>query len=358
MNTYNCKFLVISSIIILFLSCPFSAYSFQKLPTFSSRHPYIEVIANQFDKEKAFEIVAELTKEDYGGRLTGSVGGKKAGKWIAQQFSNNGLVPYQEGSYFQTVTNSMSLDKGDNVIGVIPSKYSDSQQSVIIGAHYDHLGTNLNGQYYPGANDNASGTSVVMEIARVLSQSILLSRIHIVLIAFTGEEQGLYGSKYYVNDPLFPVSEIQGMINLDMVGTGTGVWEIGTNFTSKEPHRSVYKKAIRYYGLKSKEAGWFTRPVTDHYPFYQKGVPVLCLLKENPTNLGGYHNFQDTLDSIDPKNLEECGKFCLYNVLSLVKEYLVIPILQPHSTFSFNSMQWESIYKEREINKLFSHINV
>lgn len=349
----SARYLLFTILLSILVSLPVSAFSFQTLPAFAARHTFITAIANQFDKEKAYQVIDELTQEKYGGRKTGSEGGKKAGNWIADQFKSYGLHPYQDDSYFQSVSNALSLSNGDNIIGIIPSKYADNTQSIVIGAHYDHLGTNLNGQFYPGANDNASGTSVVMEIARVLSGSILLSRIDIIFIAFTGEEQGLYGSKYYVEHPLHPISDMMAMINLDMVGTGKGVWEIATNFPNHEPYRTNYQKAIREYKIKSKDPGWLTRPVTDHYPFYQKGVPILCLLKENPTNIGGYHTFQDTLETIDKKNLEECGKFSVYNLLSLVREFLVIPMINADSGTYSKKIWEERIFKEREINKLF-----
>lgn len=352
------RFLLFTIILSVLVSLPVSVFSYQTLPAFTARHTFITSIANQFDKEKAYQVIDELTQEKYGGRRTGSEGGKKAGNWIANQFKNYGLLPYQDDSYFQPVSGALSLSNGDNIIGIIPSKYADNTQSIVIGAHYDHLGTSLNGQFYPGANDNASGTSVVMEIARVLSSSILLSRIDIIFIAFTGEEQGLYGSKYYAEHPLRPISDMQAMINLDMVGTGKGVWEIATNFPNHEPYRSNYQKAIREYNIKSKDAGWLTKPVTDHYPFYQKGVPILCLLKENPSNIGGYHTFQDSLETIDAKNLEECGKFSLFNLLSLVREYLVIPMMNSETKIESKIIWEERIFKELEINKLFFLVTV
>ena len=340
--------------IILF---PQTGFSFHRLPTHKERFKFVFHIANQFEKMNAYQTVAELTKDEYEGRMTGSEGGKKAAQWIADQFTTFGIHTFKDGSYFQTITNTMSLANSDNVVGYIPSSNPDCKKSIVIGAHYDHLGRSLSGQIYRGANDNASGTSVVIETARVLSNAILLSSVNIVFIAFTGEEQGLYGSKYYADYPLFPLNQSLAMINLDMVGTGIGVWEIGSNFRNKEPYRRVLKDAIHDCKLKNKEADWLMKPVSDHYPFYQKGMTVMCLLKENPTNIGGYHTFKDTIENIDAKNLDECGKFSLYNVLLLVEEYLTIPMIEKDSEENTIPNPVDVIFKEEEILKLIYQRN-
>jgi len=350
MRKLSVVFILILTGIFLF---PQSGLTFTRPPAYKERFKYVLHIASQFEKNNAYQTVAELTKDEYDGRMTGSEGGKKAAQWIADQYSTYGILPFRDNSYFQTVTNALSLSNGDNVVGYLPASDPNCKKSIVIGAHYDHLGRSLSGQIYRGANDNASGTSVVIETARVLSRSILLSSVNIVFIAFTGEEQGLYGSKYYADYPLFPLNQSLAMFNLDMVGTGTGVWEVGSNFRNKEPYRRVLKEAIQDCQLKNKEADWLMKPVSDHYPFYQKGMTVLCLLKENPTNIGGYHTFKDTIESIDAKNLAECGKFCLYSVLSLAEEYLTIPMIEEDSDLTKIPTFLDVIFKEEEIMKLF-----
>ncbi|MCE5223483.1 M28 family peptidase [bacterium] len=345
--------LFLAGIILL----PPIGFSFQQIPTHHERFKFIPFITGQFEKMNAYHSIAELTKDEYEGRLTGSEGGKKAAQWIADQYAVFGLHTFTDSSYFQTVTNAMSLSNGDNVVGFIPSANPECKKSIVIGAHYDHLGKSISGQIYRGANDNASGTSVVIEMARILSDVILLSSVNIVFVAFTGEEQGLYGSKYYADYPLFPLNQSLAMINLDMVGTGTGNWEIGSNFRNNDPYRRVLKEAIIFCKLKYKDTDWLMKPVSDHYPFYQKGMKVMCLLKENPTNIGGYHTFKDTIESIDANNLDECGKFSLYNVLSLVEEYLTIPMIEKDSEENTFPNPVDVIYQEEEIWKLICHQN-
>ena len=110
-----------------------------------------------------------------------------------------------------------------NIVGVIPGMKPEwSSQSVVIGAHYDHLGTSVaeNGkeQIYHGADDNASGVSIIIELARVLSKTLTPDR-SVIFVAFTGEESGRKGSKYYIaHQQRYPKDQIMGMLNIDTVG--------------------------------------------------------------------------------------------------------------------------------------------
>lgn len=113
-----------------------------------------------------------------------------------------------------------------NVIGILPgSDPKLKDEAIVIGAHYDHLGrggqgslAQSEGEIHHGADDNASGTAALIELARMLSTQRPKPRRTIVFIAFSGEEEGLIGSSYYVNHPVVPLTNTVAMINLDMVG--------------------------------------------------------------------------------------------------------------------------------------------
>lgn len=229
-----------------------------------------------YNREDAFGYVQELTLDKYEGRSSGSKGGDLAADWIASQYKCWGLKPYKDDSYFQPVNDALTLLKTKNVIGYIPSLDTNCQSSIVIGAHYDHIGKDVTGKkIFRGANDNASGTGVMMEFARALSKTNILAKVNIVFIAFTAEEKGLIGSKYYVEHPLFPLNKIVLMINFDMVGTGIGPWEIGTNLTENEPVNQLLKKSFDYYRAAYRLAPWYLKPISDHFPFYNENVPVL-----------------------------------------------------------------------------------
>lgn len=282
------------------------------------------LIANLYNKHDALRFVTELTKDDYGGRSSGTEGCDKAAQWIADQFKAWNLKPYQGESYLQKVESTMSITTTNNVIGFIPSLDKKSKISIIVGAHYDHIGKGRSGAIYRGANDNASGTGVMMDIAATLSKSVLISHINIVFIAFSAEEKGLLGSYYYVKNPLFPIKDVLAMINLDMVGTGIGPWEIATNFEKALSLNQELNRTLTYYKTYYRLTPGYLQPVSDHYPFYQQGVPVLFFIRSNPSNIGGYHTLKDTIDTIDEKNLEECGKMVILIVLLVGKDKIEI----------------------------------
>jgi hypothetical protein len=206
------------------------------------------------------------------------------------------------GAYIK-INMSIEIKETRNVIGYIPALDPKSDTSILVTAHYDHLGKDLvNGDLYPGANDNGSGTATLIEIARVLTSNCYLPNINIVFIAFSGEEEGLLGSAYYIENPLFPLKKVVAVLNMDMVGTGTGEIYAGTNFeeligkiqsSSKVLKKTVpISKNLMYGG-------------SDQLFFAQNKVPAVFFIRSNPSGIGDYHSPLDTLDTVDPKNLVE-----------------------------------------------------
>lgn len=208
------------------------------------------------------------------------------------------------------VTCSMSVElkpsiaTSPNVIGVIPGRGALKNETVVVGAHYDHVGMGGYGSLAPGtvaihngADDNASGTATILGAAELLMKSSKDYKSHrrIVFIAFTGEERGLIGSKHYVAKPLFPLETTAAMINLDMVGRlrdneltlyGTGSAEAIDEVveSANEKHAFDLFKISTGYGP------------SDHQSFYKAGVPVLFFF----TGLhNDYHRPSDDFDKID-----------------------------------------------------------
>ncbi len=197
-----------------------------------------------------------------------------------------------------------------NVIGYIEGKDETlKDEFIIIGAHFDHAGDNKNGTYNPGALDNASGTAVMMEIARVLKEGNYKPKKSILFIAFNGEEEGLYGSYHYVNNPMYPLNKDKTvMINLDMVGSKT---EMPLTLLSFDSTNTKLREELYRYSKELKidcvqDAG----QGSDHYPFGTKGVDALCLINMDLKN--GYHTPDDTIDKIDENRIAEIAKLVLY----------------------------------------------
>lgn len=192
---------------------------------------------------------------------------------------------------------------GINVIGELPGKGPLAEETVVIGSHYDHVGMGGPGSLAPGtiavhngADDNGSGTVMMMELARRLSEADWKNHRRIVFMAFSGEEKGLLGSKHYAREPRFALEQTVGMINLDMVGRlneqemltvfGTGT---ATSFDG------LVDQWTEKFGLPVRKDPSGIGP-SDHTSFYEKQIPVLFFF----TGLhSDYHRPSDDFEKIN-----------------------------------------------------------
>jgi hypothetical protein len=203
-----------------------------------------------------------------------------------------------------------------NIVGYVEGSGPLADETVVVGAHYDHVGYGsgplsaggqaAQGKIHFGADDNGSGTTAVLELARRFGAMKDRRGRRIVFILFSGEERGLIGSKYYCDHPLFPLNKTVAMINLDMVGRlrpGPGdwlgltqkpqiqIWGSGTGDTFPR----VIDSAEDRYALKVKRMPGGTGP-SDHDSFYRKKVPVLFFFTDYHAD---YHRPSDTPDKIN-----------------------------------------------------------
>lgn len=190
-----------------------------------------------------------------------------------------------------------------NVLGVLEGTGPLAEQTVIVGAHYDHLGYGGEGSLAPwtreihnGADDNASGTAALVELARQLAASGTASRRRILFIAFTGEERGLLGSSHYVKHPLFPLDSTVAMFNLDMVGrlTEDKLAVYGTG-TAEEFDALVERLAGERGFVLSKHPGGYGP--SDHSSFYARRIPVLHFFT------GTHRDYHRPSDDVEKLNL-------------------------------------------------------
>ncbi|WP_452230524.1 M28 family peptidase [Lacinutrix sp. MEBiC02404] len=237
------------------------------------------------------EDVAFLADDALEGRQTGTVGEQKAAEYIAKRFQDLGLHakgtdgffqtfsfkpktdPHQEVNY--TVKDGDSTITGTNVVGYIDNK---AENTVIIGAHYDHLGYGAEGSLYRGeraihngADDNASGVAVLLNLAKRLMKGNINNNY--LFITFSGEEMGLLGSNYFVKNPTIDTKKANYMINMDMVGrlkkdSTLAVYGVGTSPIFKQ----TLKANNNRFKLVQKESG--VGP-SDHTSFYNADIPVL-----------------------------------------------------------------------------------
>jgi aminopeptidase N len=279
-----------------------------------------------FSQKALVEHVTFLADAARQGRGPGSAGHDAAAAYIAERFKAFGLAPGgANGSYLQpfpmTVGPSGETRTVANVVGVIPGTKAEWQsQAVIVSAHYDHLGLGWpdvhkgdEGKVHPGADDNASGVAVMLELAHALSGAEKPQR-SIVFVAFTGEEGGLAGSRYYAeHGGRFPVDQVIGVINLDTVGRlgDQRLSVIGTGTATEWQH--IFRGASFVTGVESRNIPEAVQ-ASDQVSFIQRGVPAVQIFTGAHAD---YHRPSDTADKIDGPGLVKVATFVREGVVYL-----------------------------------------
>lgn len=267
-----------------------------------------------------------LASDKLEGRGVGEAGCEKAAKYLAKQFKKIGLKPKgTEGGWFQPFefqlsknphgivdTNAQKI-KSQNVIGFLDN---GAAHTIVVGAHYDHLGkgflgssleANSSGQIHNGADDNASGTAGVLELARYFVNNDKKEPFNFLFICFSAEEEGLIGSKRFCENPTIPLSSVNYMLNMDMIGRlqadrGLLVQGVGTS-PLWMPMIGVVKKE----GLTIKTDSAGIGP-SDYTSFYLKNIPVIGLFT------GGHSDYHKPSDDADKINYEGTKQVLEYAV--------------------------------------------
>lgn len=255
------------------------------------------------DSSRIQKTVNYLASEKLKGRGTNE-GSKTASNFVAKQFKKLGLKPGNNGSFFQNFTFDKNKHTGvpsRNVIGYLDN---GAAKTVVIGAHYDHLGTAglFDGKYpvgqiHNGADDNASGVAGLLEFARYYTQNGVKEQFNFLFIAFGGEELGLQGSKYYTANPTIPLTNVHFMLNMDMIGRynderGIGIGGYGSAEEWPAVFKDVQEPGIHYF---TDAAG---KGASDHHNFYMHQVPVI-FLHTGPHD--DYHKPTDDADKLKAK---------------------------------------------------------
>jgi hypothetical protein len=262
-----------------------------------------------------------LSDDRLGGRLTGSPGADTAAAYLARRFEAVGLQP-AAGGWFQTFAISREAPAakyahvagltGRNVIGILPGHDPVLRnQTVIVGAHYDHLGLggfgsldpDSTGKVHNGADDNASGAAMLIEIAQRLAPAPPPRTV--VFIAFSGEELGLLGSAYYVKQPVYPLQTTLAMINLDMVGRLRQKRLIVYGSRTAREFKPLLDSLNWYAGLDLRAQGDGYGP-SDQSSFYAVGRPVLHFF----TDL--HEDYHRTTDDWQKINVEGFGQVATF----------------------------------------------
>jgi aminopeptidase N len=271
-----------------------------------------------FSSSAMTDTIGKLTSPAMEGRGVGTKGLSDAADFIAAQFKAYGLLPGGDrGTYLQTFTIAKGPDgkphQVSNVIGYLPGARADWKgQSAIVAAHYDHLGYGWpdvhkgdEGKIHPGADDNASGVAVLLELARAMSAANRPSR-NIVFIAFAGEEESLAGSRHFVSAPSpFPLEGIIGLINIDTVGRlfDRRVSVLATGTATEWQH--IFRGAGFVTGVEGRNIPEAIQS-SDQAPFIARGIPAVQIFTGAHAD---YHRPGDTADKIDPDGLVKVAAF-------------------------------------------------
>ncbi|WP_170172455.1 M28 family metallopeptidase [Hymenobacter rigui] len=181
-----------------------------------------------------------------------------------------------------------------NIVGYLPGRIQPDS-FLVVTAHYDHLGTMGRRTYFPGANDNASGTAMLLELAAYYARPENRPAYSLVFIGFGAEEAGLIGSQYFVEHPLVPLNRIRFLLNLDLLGTGSeGATVVNGRVFERQFQQLQQLNAEHRYlpalGARGRAAN------SDHYHFSEQGVPAFFLYTRGGTT--AYHDVEDRPETL------------------------------------------------------------
>ena len=312
-------------LIFLVLATTISCTSQKSSVSDVSPSKYIKTITAA-DLKTHLTIVASDEME---GRETGSAGQKKAGVYLINQYKANN-VPYPKGAndYYQRIPAAYlnakkdeNLPDSENIWAYIEGSEKPNEV-IVISAHYDHIGVK-NGEVYNGADDDGSGTVALLEIAQAFE--IAKKEGHgpkrsILFLHVTGEEHGLHGSRFYSENPLFPLANTITDINIDMIGrhdefhndSSNYVYLIGSDYLSTDLYNICEDANKKYVNLsidykfndRADPNRFYYR--SDHYNFAKNGIPSVFLFNGVHAD---YHKASDEVDKIEFDALAKRAQF-------------------------------------------------
>jgi hypothetical protein len=296
---------------------------------------------------ECYEHVAALADDVYEGRKAGSRGGHAAATYILRELVPLGLSPAgDDGTYLQSFG-----DDWRNILATKPGNDPALRDEVIVvGAHYDHVGYGSKrtsygtiGKIHNGADDNASGTSVLMEMIEAFAKSGLTTRRSILFAFWDCEESGMYGSRYWTTHPTIPLERIKLAITLDMVGRlrDGQLLVMGT--------RSGYGLRRLFSGDLWEPGGdqplwldftWELHENSDHWSFLERRIPSALI------HTGLHKDYHRPSDDVDKVNRDGMREVCRYLLTSLLK------IDNEDSLPKYRTGGWrETIAMQRELER-------
>ena len=297
----------------------------------------VKEYAESMSEDDLKKLVYTLADDKYEGRKTGEKGQKIAAEFIVDYYKNLGISAANDnGNYLQHIPveyfRGLSADDSENVVAYIKGS-EIPEEYIVISAHYDHLG--VQGDIiYNGADDDASGTSAVLLIAEAFKNAVEQGngpKRSIVFLHVTGEEEGLYGSRYYTENPIFPLENTVTNLNIDMIGrydiqhkdNPEFVYLIGSDKLSSELHElseAINKKYTNLmldytYNDENDPNRFYYR--SDHYNFAKNNIPVIFYFTGVHKD---YHKETDTADKIQYDLLQKRTHLVFYTAWEIANK--------------------------------------
>ena len=302
---------------------------------FSFSQTSSEFYAKTISSSELKDLLYVYASDDFEGRESGKIGQKKAIKFLKDFYKSNNISPAQNtNDYMQKMTlmtkNGEKIDT-ENIAAIIPGS-EIPEEHIIISAHLDHVGI-INGEIYNGADDDGSGSVVLLEIAQAFQKAYIDGKgpkRSILFLHLTGEEKGLLGSAYYTANPLYPLEDTVANLNVDMIGRldpkrndtdPNYIYLIGSDKLSQELHDVSEKTNSKYSKLKldyifndeNHPERFYRR--SDHYNFAKKNIPVIFYFSGTHED---YHKPTDTPDKILYPLLSKRAKLIFHTAWELV----------------------------------------
>ncbi len=272
--------------------------------------------ANTITAGELSEHLYIFASDEFEGRETGEPGQKKAAEYLKAEYQNLNIPsPLGGDNYYQPVPSTVfrgNVKDTENVLAFIEGS-EKPDEILVISSHYDHVGMDDEGNIYNGADDDGSGTVAILEIAEAFMESKkdgYHPKRSILFLNVTGEEKGLIGSKYYTDNPVFPLAQTVANLNIDMIGrigdgmenAGDYVYLIGSDKLSTELHELSEEVNMKYMNMnldytfndENDPNRFYYR--SDHYNFAKNNIPIIFYFNGVHPD---YHKISDTPDKIE-----------------------------------------------------------
>lgn len=304
------KFILLFTFSSFLLACNATQH---KANTTKSKLAY----ANNITADELKTHLYIIASDSMEGRMTGSKGQRMAAEYLKNYYIKEGIPSPMGNDYFQHIPESFFAGRNDpkaseNVLAYIKGS-EKPEEVIVISAHYDHVGVDSQGNVFNGADDDGSGTVALLEMAQAFNQAVKDGngpKRSILFLHVTGEEIGLYGSRYYTENPIFPLVNTVCNLNIDMIGridpdkkdNPNYLYLIGSNMLSQELQDISTEMNDEYTKLEldykfddpNDPNRFFYR--SDHYNFAKNNIPIIFYFNGVHED---YHKITDTPDKIE-----------------------------------------------------------